>query len=320
MRFSNIGYVFSQGLKGISRNKMFSMASIATMAACIFLFGLFFSLLLNMQNIARKAEEGVVITVFFNENIDEDIYEQRIDEIRQELLSHPDVSGIHYISAEEAWERFVETFFDGNEDLARGFEGNNPLANSSHFEVSMVLIDDDRSLLARRSTLSEIQGEVVRFAEEVEGVRLVNRSDAVAITLSHLNMLVGYVSLAIIAILLGVSVFLISNSVTMGITVRKEEIAIMKYIGARNFVVRAPFVIEGLIMGLVGAIIPLTLLYVLYEMAVLGIMTRFTTLANILDFLPVGAVFHYLLPFGLAMGVGIGFVGSYFTVFKHLRV
>ena len=316
MRISNIGYVFGQGLKGFSRNKMFSIASIATMAACIFLFGLFFSILLNMQHIARKAEEGVVITVFFEDNLSN----QQIDEIGEDLLGHPDVNSIIYISAEEAWDNFVETFFHGNEDLARGFEGNNPLANSSHFEVSMEVIDIEESLLVRNSTLAEIQEEVVSFAESIEGVRQVNRSDAVANTLSHLNMLIGYVSLALIAILLGVSVFLISNSITMGITVRKDEIAIMKYIGARNFVVRAPFVIEGLIMGLIGAVIPLVLLYGLYEMAILGIMSRFTALTYLLYFLPVEAVFHYLLPSGLAMGVGIGFVGSYFTVFKHLRV
>ena len=317
MRLSNIGYVLSQGVKGISKNKMFSMASIATMAACIFLFGLFFAIVVNMQHIVRMAQDGVAVTVFFDDGLPRD----RIDEIEVALRNRPEVSDVRYVSAEEAWETFKAVYFEGNEHLAEGFRDNNPLADSNNFEIYMETIaDDDVSLLARDSTLAEVQRELVAYAEGLEGVRRVNRSDVIANTLTHINMLVGYVSLAIIAILLGVSVFLISNTVTMGITIRKEEIAIMKYIGARDFVVRAPFVLEGLIMGLMGAIFPLALLYVLYEMAIANIMNRFNILTNILDFLPVVAVFQYLLPLGLMMGVGIGFLGSYFTVRKHLKV
>ena len=160
----------------------------------------------------------------------------------------------------------------------------------------------------------------MEFASGLEGVRKVNKSDVVANTLSSVNTLVGYISAAIILILLGVSIFLISNTVTMGITVRKEEIAIMKYIGAKDFMVRSPFVIEGLIMGLIGAVIPLILLYFLYGKAIDYIMTRFSILNNIIEFLPVLDVYRYLLPIGIALGVGIGFVGSIFTVRKHLKV
>ena len=106
----------------------------------------------------------------------------------------------------------------------------------------------------------------------------------------------------------------------MGITVRKEEIAIMKYIGAKDFVVRSPFVIEGLIMGFFGAVIPLLLLYMLYEKAVLYIMEKFSILQNIINFLPVSDVYRYLLPIGLVLGIGIGFIGSFFTVRKHWKV
>lgn len=161
---------------------------------------------------------------------------------------------------------------------------------------------------------------IVSFAKSLEGVRKVNKSDVVAKTLTSVNKLVGYVSVAIIAILLAVSVFLISNTVTMGITVRREEIAIMKYIGAKDGFVRAPFVIEGLIIGAVGAVIPLVLLYFMYDKAITYIMTKFSLLNNIVDFLPVANVYRTLLPIGIALGVGIGFVGSFFTIRKHLKV
>ena len=317
MRISTFGYVGKQGVKNIWRNKMFSLASIATMSACIFLFGLFFSILVNFQYIIKSAEEGVAITVLFNE----DATEEQKKEIGEQLESRDDVSEVKYVSADDAWAEFQKEYFGDNPELAEGFKDDNPLASSDNYEVYMkTLKGNSKDLIAKSKSLSATQQDLVKFAQSLDGVREVKKSDVVANTLSSVNMLVAYVSIAIIAILLGVSVFLISNTVTTGITVRKEEIAIMKYIGAKDFVVRSPFVIEGLIIGLFGAVIPLALLYFLYDKAVVYIMEKFSILKNIITFLPVGNVYIYLLPIGLAMGIGIGFLGSYFTVRKHLRV
>ena len=317
MRISTFGYVGKQGVKNIWRNKMFSLASIATMSACIFLFGLFFSILVNFQYIIKSAEEGVAITVLFND----DATEEQKKEIGEQLESRDDVSEVKYVSADDAWAEFQKDYFGDNPELAEGFKDDNPLAGSDNYEVYMKTVKgDDKDLIAKSKSLSATQQDLVKFAQSLDGVRQVNKSDVVANTLSSVNMLVAYVSIAIIAILLGVSIFLISNTVTTGITVRKEEIAIMKYIGAKDFVVRSPFVIEGLIIGLFGAVIPLALLYFLYDKAVVYIMEKFSILKNIITFLPVGNVYIYLLPIGLAIGIGIGFLGSYFTVRKHLRV
>ena len=317
MRISTFGYVGKQGVKNIWRNKMFSLASIATMSACIFLFGLFFSILVNFQYIIKSAEEGVAITVFFND----DATEEQKKEIGEQLESRDDVSEVKYVSADDAWAEFQKEYFGDNPELAEGFKDDNPLAGSDNYEVYMKTVKgDNKDLIAKSKSLSATQQDLVKFAQSLDGVRQVNKSDVVANTLSSVNMLVAYVSIAIIAILLGVSIFLISNTVTTGITVRKEEIAIMKYIGAKDCVVRSPFVIEGLIIGLFGAVIPLALLYFLYDKAVVYIMEKFSILKNIITFLPVGNVYIYLLPIGLAMGIGIGFLGSYFTVRKHLRV
>ena len=317
MRISTFGYGGKQGVKNIWRNKMFSLASIATMSACIFLFGLFFSILVNFQYIIKSAEEGVAITVFFND----DATEEQKKEIGEQLESRDDVSEVKYVSADDAWAEFQKEYFGDNPELAEGFKDDNPLAGSDNYEVYMKTVKgDNKDLIAKSKSLSATQQDLVKFAQSLDGVRQVNKSDVVANTLSSVNMLVAYVSIAIIAILLGVSIFLISNTVTTGITVRKEEIAIMKYIGAKDFVVRSPFVIEGLIIGLFGAVIPLALLYFLYDKAIVYIMEKFSILKNIITFLPVGNVYIYLLPIGLAMGIGIGFLGSYFTVRKHLRV
>lgn len=317
MRISTLGYVGKQGVKNIGRNKMFSLASVATMSACIFLFGLFFSILLNFQHIIKSAEEGVAITVFFDEEATQD----QIDNIGDQLRSRDDVADVKFVSADDAWDKFKNDYFGDNADLADGFKNDNPLAGSDNYEVYMKTSEnDEESLTVRSKSLADTQQDLVKFAKGLDGVRKVNKSDVVANTLSSVNVLVGYVSVAIIIILFGVSIFLISNTVTMGITVRKEEIAIMKYIGAKDFVVRSPFVIEGLIMGLIGAIIPLALLYGLYGKAVEYVLMKFQILNNIINFLPVTYVYRFLLPIGLLLGVGIGFIGSYFTVRKHLKV
>lgn len=319
MRISTIGYVGKQGVKNIWKNKMFSLAAVATMSACIFLFGLFFSILMNFQHIIEVAEEGVAITVFF----DEDATETEVEAIGEALKAREDVGEVNYVSADEAWESFKNSYFSEDESyLAEGFKDDNPLADSDHYEVYMKTSEnsDEINITEKSKSLAATQEDLVQFAKGLEGVRRVNKSDVVANTLSSINVLVGYVSAAIILILLGVSIFLISNSVSMGITVRREEIAIMKYIGAKDFVVRSPFVIEGLIIGLFGAMLPLALLYVLYGKAVTYILAKFSILNNIIDFLPVTSVYRYLLPIGILLGVGIGFVGSYFTCRKHLKV
>ena len=295
MRISTVGYSAKQGVKNIGRNKMFSLASVATMAACIFVFGLFFSIIMNFQYIVHKD------FVHFG-----DACEEQIDNIGAQLKKQDGVKEIKYVSADEAWETFKDQYFGESSDLAEGFKNDNPLAGSDNYEVYMTDVASQKKL--------------VSFAESLDGVRKVNKSDTVANTLNSVNKLVWYVSVVIIAILLAVSIFLISNTVTMGITVRREEIAIMKYIGAKDGFVRAPFIIEGILIGLVGAAIPLGILYVLYNKAITYILTKFSLLNNILDFLPVGQVYKTLLPVGLLLGIGIGFVGSFFTIRKHLRV
>lgn len=301
MRFGTIRYSVKQGVKNIGRNKMFSIASIATMAACIFLFGIFFSIITNFSYIVEKAEEGVAIVVLF----EEEASDAQVENIGEQLRAHEGVAEVKYVSAEEAWEAFQKDYLKDNPELAEGFADDNPLANSDNYEVYLSSV--------------ESQEDVVEFAESLEGVRKVNKSDVVAKTLENFNVLLAYISGAIILILLVVAVFLISNTVSMGVTIRREEIAIMKYIGAKDSFVRAPFIIEGVLIGVVGAAIPLVVLYFAYEKTVSTILSKFSILNSILDFLPVTEVYKTLLPVGLLLGVGIGFIGSFFTIKKHLK-
>lgn len=299
MKINTLFYTFKQGFVNIFRNKWYSLASVATIATCLFLFGLFYAVLANFQNIIKTAEEGVSVTVFFNEGTPD----ERIDEIGQQIANRVEVADVIFLSDDEVWESFGPEYF--GEDYAEGFP-ENPLAGEDNYEVFL----EDVAM----------QDALVTWLQSIPEVRKVNYSEMTASTLSGVNQLIAYVSLGIIVILLAVSVFLISNTVTIGISVRKEEINIMKYIGATDFFVRAPFVLEGMIIGLFGAAIPLFIIYAIYQSALNYIVDRFTILSGFLNFLSVDEIFTILTPVSLLIGVGIGFMGSIATVRKHLRV
>ena len=298
MRINTFFYTLRQGFRNIFRNKWFTLASIATISACLFLFGLFYAIVSNFQHIVKNAEQGVSVTVFFEEGLED----SRIQEIGEMIARRTEVSNVHFVSAEEAWESFKTDYLG---EYADGFT-ENPLADSANYQIYL----SDVSM----------QPALVSYLESVEGVRKVNRSEVTARTLTGVNALVAYVSVGIIAILLAVSIFLISNTVTIGISVRKEEINIMKYIGATDFFVRSPFVIEGMLIGLIGAAIPLGIIYFLYNIVMEYIVERFSALSHLLSFLTVEQIFNVLIPVSIGIGVGIGFFGSITTVRKHLRV
>lgn len=299
MRFSTLIYTIKQGFINIIRNKWYSLASMATISACLFMFGIFYSVVANFQHIVKEAQDGVAVTVFFNE----DTTDERIAEIGEMIRKRPEVSRAEFISSDEAWESFKDDYLG---EYAEGFGDDNPIKDSENYEVYL----NDVSM----------QDSLVTYLESIQGVRKVNRSDITANTLSGMNRLIGYVSIGIIAILLAVSVFLISNTVTIGISVRKEEINIMKYIGATDFFVRAPFVIEGMLIGAAGSLLPLAIIYFIYNNVLEYVTTRFQMLTQLLKFLTVEQVFQVLIPVSLLIGIGIGFTGSFSTVRKHIRV
>ena len=301
MRPSTIWYTLKQGIKNIKRNWMFSLASIITMAACIFLVGVFYSLVTNVDNIAHKVEQEVPITVFF----DEGTTDEQMQEVGNLIQARQEVERVEFESGDQAWQNFKDKYFQGS-DAADGFKDDNPLVNSSNYQVYLNQI--------------EKQTELVNYIQGLDHVREVNQSEQAANTLGSFNKLVSYASIIIIAILLLISVFLISNTVSVGISVRKEEIGIMKYIGATDAFVRAPFVLEGMVLGVIGAAIPLVALYFLYNTAVEFILTKFNVLTGVVDFIPVWQIYQMLLPIGLLLGIGIGFIGSIWTTRKHLRV
>ena len=258
--------------------------------------------MVNFQSIVREVESGVAVTVFF----DDDITEERIREIGDIIDKRIEVAEKKFVSADEAWANFREVYLSGAEDLMDVFDEDNPLAHSAHYEIYLTDV--------------ALQSDLVTYLNSVDGIQTVRSSELAGNILTDFNRLIGYVSAGVILILLGVAVFLISNTVTTGITVRREEIAIMKLIGATDYFVRSPFIVEGIIIGFVGSVIPLILLYFMYSKLIVYMADKFTWLSSMLNFLPVNQVFSTLVPVALLLGVGIGFLGSRMTIRKHLNV
>ncbi|MCI8365175.1 MAG: ABC transporter permease [Eubacterium sp.] len=295
-------YSVKQGLKSMRKNRMFTLASIGTMAACLFLFGMFYFIVSNFNHMVKEVETSVGVTVFFEEGISQ----EQIDSIGEAIKVREEVDHMNFISAEKAWDQFVKDNFKDNPELVKSFGTDNPLKDSASWQVFIKDIS--------------AQEEVVAYIETIEGVRLVKRSDGTAKGLENANKLISYISIAIILILLAVSIFLINSTISTGITVRRAEIGIMRLMGASDFFIRAPFIVEGVVIGIIGASIPLVILVISYDSIINYINNKFNLISNWLTFLEAAQIFSILIPICLLIGIGVGFLGSFFTVRKHLDI
>lgn len=301
-KISTFHYSVKQGVKNIYRNRLFSLASIGTITACLFLFGIFYFIIANFQHIVKDAESSVGITIFF----DEGITEKQVDTIGEAIKKRDEVKEVVYTSAEEAWDTFKNKYYKSYEELLESFGEDNPLEDSSSYGVYLKDVSKQKNF--------------IKYVEGLDGVRKVESIDSAAKIMESANSFIGYVSGAIIIILLAVSIFLINTTVMMGISVRKDEISIMRLVGGTDFFIRAPFIVEGVLIGIIGAVIPLGVLYLVYDKVISYIMQKYAVLTSKISFLEIGDIFYGLIPIALVLGLGIGFIGSFVTVRKHLRV
>lgn len=302
MNARTVKYCVNQGFVNIKRNKLFSLASIGTIAACVFLISVILTIIINVNFMEKKIEQQIGITVFFDNGIDQ----AGIDRIGEVIKSDNRVKKCDYTSAQEAWEQYKEQNFKDDPELAEGFAEDNPLANSASYTIFLNSIND--------------QDKFVEKIQQLEGVRKVNYSNPTKEFLGNLERFLGYASVALIIILLAVGIFLISNTVMIGISVRKKEIKIMKLIGATNRFVRSPFIIEGVVIGLIGSAIPLLIMAAIYGKIIDWVMSKFGAFGNSIPFVSTGDVFAVLIPLGLGIGAGIGLIGSILSIRKHLKV
>lgn len=242
------------------------------------------------------------ISVFFDEGMTED----EILAAGEEIKGWKEVRQAEYTSAEEAWDTFKAQYFEGAEDLAEGFENDNPLANSASFEIFLNDISDQESVADR--------------LEAMDGVRRVRYSSTLAAGFTSVGKMIGLISALIIGVLLAVAVFLISNTISVAAAFRRRENEIMRYIGATNFMIRAPFLVEGLLLGFLGALVPLGGIWVLYEKGMLYLEENYSMITGLVEPLALGTIFPYMTGGALMLGVGIGLLVSFVTIQRHLRV
>lgn len=302
MRIGTFFYCLGQGLVNIRRHILYTLASIATITACVFLFSVFYSVVENLRYTVKMVEETVGITVFF----DKELSEEEVMDIGSQIGLRDEVREMNFVSAEDAWAEFQKEYLQGAEDLAAGFIDDNPLANMPSYEIFLKDVEQ--------------QGPFVSWLEQQPGVRRVNASSIAAEGLVDMNNAIGYVSIGLIVILLCVSIFLISNTISMAINARKDEIRIMRLVGATKGFIRAPFMVEGLFIGLVGAAIPMGLMVLLYDRAIAYLERKLAILAGLMSFMELEAVMQVLIPVAAVLGIGIGFFGSRAAMRKHLKV
>lgn len=295
--FYNIG----QGFKNIRRNRMFSIVTVMTMTTCLFLFGIMFFLVMNLNYMIREAESNVGITIFF----DEGTTGEEILGLQQKISAMEGVKNVTYTSPETAWEQFKKNYLTKPE-LLESFGEDNPLENSASFEVFFDTVEHQEKLIDDIKILPR--------------VRQVNDTRQLVKTLTHANRIISISSSVLIALLLVISLFLISTTISVGVSVRKNEISIMHLIGATDHFIRAPFIVEGMTLGLLGAAIPLSVLYLVYYKVIALIGEKFSGLfTSGMDVVAVNDIFVRLSPLLVGIGVGLGFLGSFFTMNKELR-
>ena len=302
MSLRTLGYSFSKGLQNMFKNGWMSVISIMTIAVNVFVIIVFYTVVTNVDFMMTEFEKNIGVAVFFEKNTTE----EQILELKAKMEKRAEVYRVEYISAAEAWESFKSQYFDQREELLTGFGEDNPLAESASLQISLADISK--------------QGTLVQVLKAENIVRYVRETRDVTYVVEAVNKLVTYISVGLLTILILLALFLISNTIRLAVTLRNEEIGIMRYIGARNMMIRGPFLVEGILIGLIGASIPLILFYYVYPDVVIQIQKSYAILSDYLIFLSRDRILQTLIPIALLSGAGIGYLGSRFTVVKYLKV
>lgn len=285
-------YLCRLGLKNTWRNRIYTAASVITMTACIFLFGIFYLIVLNVNTAIHSAEKDVAVVVFFDDTIDAG----RVDEIGALIRQRPEVTNTVYTSSEEAWNHFKDTYFEDEKLLEGIFEEDNPLEHSNNYQVFLKDVESQETLLP--------------YVRGLEGVRKVlSSADTVKAVLKIKNAM-STVALGSAAVIIIISVLLIYNTVGVGIAAQREKIKVMFLMGARDSFIRIPYIIEGLIMGVLGMALPILLLYLVYRWGIDFAVTQFKLFGDGVRLLPLVSVFPKVVHACAAVGILSGCFGS----------
>ncbi|WP_035507055.1 permease-like cell division protein FtsX [Halobacillus karajensis] len=297
MKFKTFGRHGKEGVKSLARNRWMSIASISAVTVTLLLVGVFATLLLNLNDIGSQIEEDVEVRVF----IDRTAEDNSRDQLKEEIEGISDVSSVEFQSKEEGLEQLIESLGDDGEVFA-SLKDENPLN-----DVFIVQTDQPEDTIKVAQTIEDFNGvEKVEYAKETVE-RLFNVMDVAR-----------NVGLAIIAGLLFTAMFLIANTIRITIVARKREIEIMKMVGATNWFIRWPFLFEGILIGVLGSLLPIAVVIFGYDYVYTEINTKYPTL--FIELLPVYPFVWKVSALLMIMGVVIGLWGSFTSIRKYLKV
>lgn len=296
MIFRNLRYFFSQGIRGLVSNSLMTLASVGIVIASLVLFGTFVLLGMNLNYIGEQIKEQCEINVYLSRDMSRD----DVRKIGSELAKIKYVKEAQLYTKEERFNNFKDSSYEEQADVIDMLEQDNPLRDS----YILVLEDVSRA------------NEVAAAAGKIDGVEEVVNSQHLIQRIITLTNAIRHISIWLILVLAVVSVFIISNTIKLGMFSRRKEINIMKFVGATNWFIRWPFIIEGMFLGIIGALIASGIVLLGYESIYKG-MQDFMGNIRFLELYEVsGAV---VLGF-LIMGVGMGMIGSAMSIRKHLHV
>lgn len=294
MRISTIGYFFGEGFKSVNRNRMMSLASVSTVMASLLILGIFFITMSNVNYMVKNVESGVEIKVFLKNDATND----QKSAIETEMKKAEGVTDVSFESKQEAMENFKKQLGD-NGDLVAGVDPEKVMPNSYIIKMEGPKYVDN----------------VVQKLKTMDGIDEIKDGRQFLDKLMNITNFIKTLGITLMVILLVVAVFLISNTIKLTVMARRREIGIMKYIGATNWFIRWPFVVEGVLLGLLGALISGAIVGYGYTIAV-DALTK-NLIVGLLS--PIDVIPTMLAMFGV-MGVGLGFLGSALSMRKFLNV
>ena len=295
MSLHSIGYLFREGLKSLWKNRTMSIASIGVLIACLLMTGVAALLTLNISATMQSVEGNNVITVYLSS----DVPALTAVRIGEEIRQIDNIAECTFVPKDTALSGVMQDI-DGGGTLFDSFTGdNNPLPDSYEISLADLSIYDE--------TVSQITA--------IEGVESVSNYSHVAETLSSLDRVVRYGSVGIVAVLAVVSLFIISNTVKVTIFSRRMEINIMKSVGATNGFVRVPFIVEGIVIGIISGLVSATILYYAYDSLVKVVinLAPFLTIVNIRPYV------FILYGAYIIAGMFFGLLGGTISIGKYLK-
>ena len=297
LKLSKFKYSFSEAKKNVTRNGLMSIASLFTIASCLIILGVFAILTVNVNSITTQVKDQCEIQLY----IEPDASPERVAAIGEEVKNVQNVKEVTLFTKQQTLDYAINDMFEGNEAMLEGFEEDNPFSDS----YKIVLSDIERT---------KETADALTQIPNVE--KVVNKQDVVNVVLS-LSGAVKKFSIVIMVILLIVAIVIISNTVKLTVFNRRKEINIMKYIGATDRFIRVPFVLEGLIIGFLGAALAFLAVFwgyfALYRY-ILRLNFDVFELVGVWEIAPVIAVIF------VVFGSLIGVVGSAISMRKHLQV